>query len=416
MLAGKKNGEKGFMNLVGTTLLDQAPHPDLELVVVIPSYDEPDLEQCLNSLLACQNGQGIVEVLVIINYPESASEKVKSKSLQTYRDLLQKYRASSPARILIYPVLVPLPDRKAGVGLARKTGMDEAQRRFRQLERPNGIIVNLDADCMVAPNYLVSIQSFFKAHPQIWAAGVQFEHHLSPHLAEQQKRAIVEYELHLRYFISAQRWIGLPFAFQTVGSCMAVQCEPYQKMGGMNNRKAGEDFYFLHKYIDVNRFAEINDTTVFPSSRASSRVPFGTGRAIKASLDGVSQKTYSWDSFAQLEVLIETLPDLYRSSCQAWIANLPMVLGAFLGANDGLQKLEEIKRETSKYETFRCRFFQWFNAFRLMKYLHFARDYFPDRPVVLQASEFMSKIDPTYVYSAASGLLDKYRKRARRGH
>ena len=34
-----------------------------------------------------------------------------------------------------------------GVGLARKTGMDEAVRRFNAINNPEGIILNLDADC-----------------------------------------------------------------------------------------------------------------------------------------------------------------------------------------------------------------------------------------------------------------------------
>ena len=44
-----------------------------------------------------------------------------------------------------------------GVGLARKTGMDEAVRRFNQIERPDGVILNLDADCQVEKNYFVSV-------------------------------------------------------------------------------------------------------------------------------------------------------------------------------------------------------------------------------------------------------------------
>ena len=44
-----------------------------------------------------------------------------------------------------------------GVGLARKTGMDEAVRRFNSIDKPEGVILNLDADCLVEQNYFVSV-------------------------------------------------------------------------------------------------------------------------------------------------------------------------------------------------------------------------------------------------------------------
>ena len=37
------------------------------------------------------------------------------------------------------------------------------------------------------------------------------------------RKGITEYELHLRYFIHAQRHAGFPFATQTIGSSMAVR-------------------------------------------------------------------------------------------------------------------------------------------------------------------------------------------------
>jgi hypothetical protein len=64
-------------------------------------------------------------------------------------------------------------------------------------------------------------------------------------------RAITSYELHLRYLVHAMRWAGHPFAYQTVGSSMAVRRKAYLSLGGMNTRQAGEDFYFLQKFIEV---------------------------------------------------------------------------------------------------------------------------------------------------------------------
>ena len=42
-----------------------------------------------------------------------------------------------------------MPERDAGVGLARKTGMDQALYRFNFLNKPNGFILSFDADSPV---------------------------------------------------------------------------------------------------------------------------------------------------------------------------------------------------------------------------------------------------------------------------
>lgn len=46
----------------------------------------------------------------------------------------------------------------------------------------------------------------------------------------------------------------------------------------MNQRKAGEDFYFLHKFSILDQLGEINVEIVLPLARSSDRVPFGTGK------------------------------------------------------------------------------------------------------------------------------------------
>lgn len=348
-----------------------------------------------------------VEVIVIINYPESADTELVMRSHALQAALNGFCATHSDDNLNFFVHLEVLDDSKAGVGLARKIGMDEAVRRFEYLKR-DGLIVNLDADCTVESNYFQAIDESFRHHIDMWAAGIYFEHPIIAH-----QDAIVDYELHLRYFIEAQRFVKLPFAFQTVGSCMAVRSSAYQKLGGMNVRKAGEDFYFLHKFSDINRFVEINSTTVFPSARVSTRVPFGTGRALKSRLEGTAQLTYNLKSFYQLLPLLDLLPHLYSDHVHSHsLDTLPEVIRQFLLENQGFTKIEEIKRETAQYETFVNRFFQWFNAFRLMKYLHFARTYFPDRPVVVEANQFFrmheesEELDPF-------DLLQWYRVRAK---
>jgi hypothetical protein len=78
------------------------------------------------------------------------------------------------------------------------------------------------------------------------AASIYFEHP-TPEIYFDKKiiQSIISYELHLRYYIQKQKFIGLPYACHTVGSSMAVKASSYCKYGGKNTRKAGQDFYFL---------------------------------------------------------------------------------------------------------------------------------------------------------------------------
>jgi hypothetical protein len=44
------------------------------------------------------------------------------------------------------------------------------------------------------------------------------------------------------------------YAYHTVGSAMAVKAYQYVKVGGMNRRQAGEDFYFIQKLVHSGNF------------------------------------------------------------------------------------------------------------------------------------------------------------------
>jgi hypothetical protein len=61
-------------------------------------------------------------------------------------------------------------------------------------------------------------------------------------------------------------------------------------------------------------------------------------------------------------------------------------------------------------EAFVKRFFRWFNAFRLMKYTHFARDrFYPDIPVTRAAGWLLNELGISEDASSAKELLLRYR-------
>ncbi len=165
---------------------------------------------------------------------------------------------------------------------------------------------------------------------------VYFEHPVSgTEFPENVYRGIIDYELHLRYINQFLRFAGFPFAYHTIGSCFGVRADIYAAQGGMNKRKAGEDFYFLHKIIPLGHFAELNTTRVIPSPRPSDRVPFGTGVAVGKYLSSneAGTLTYAPECFLTLRLLLQQVKRLFRANTAdiaSMMKTLPKPLSDYL--------------------------------------------------------------------------------------
>lgn len=373
----------------GPSQIAEAPHPNLGMVVVIPCYNEPNLLGALESLWKCERPESAVEAIVVINSGEGASTEIREQNLRTLNEASFWAREDCDRQFRVHLLHFPnLPQKHAGVGLARKIGMDEALRRFDSLNRLDGVIACFDADSICDPNYLVELERFFATHPKSPGCSIYFEHPLEPPPSSAPLRgeseitapdldpriyeAITRYELHLRYYVQALRFAGFPHAYHTIGSSMAVRTEAYMKQGGMNKRQAGEDFYFLHKIIPLGNFGEVNIARVVPSPRASDRVPFGTGRAVRDYLESGEFETYPLQAFCDLKELFAAVEeDRLKPGLQT---NLAPPLQEYLKQQNFEAVIEEIRKNTSSSEAFRKRFFRWFDGFQAMKYIHHARD------------------------------------------
>jgi glycosyltransferase involved in cell wall biosynthesis len=347
------------------------------MIIVIPCYNEPDLLASLNSLWRCQRPKCALEVIVVINSSESSPPEILEQNRRTLAEAALWSREDCDRYFRIHFLHTPnLPSKHAGVGLARKIGMDEALHRLDQLIHLEAPIICFDADSTCDPNYLTEIESYFSSHPKSPGCSIYFEHPLEPSETNQIHNSLVEaitlYELHLRYYVQALRFTGFPHAFHTIGSSMAVRAEAYMRQGGMNKRQAGEDFYFLHKIIPLGHFGEINTTRVIPSPRPSDRVPFGTGRAVRDYLTTRKFKSYPLQAFHDLEQFFSEITTLRTSTDP--LSQLAPPLQQFLGTQNFTHILTEIRTHTSTPETFRARFFRWFDGFLAMKYIHHARD------------------------------------------
>lgn len=361
--------------------ITEHPLPGLGMVIVIPCHNEPHLLKTMNALAACTLPKCKVEVIVVINAAENSSEEIIKVNtfteIELERWIIKNERA--PLRYF-YITNNALPAKDAGVGLARKIGMDEAVRRFDTVENENGVIVCLDADCTVETNYLTALENHFLLHSAATGCSVYFEHPLEgDEFAPEVYEGIVCYELFLRYYNCALRFSGYPFAWHTIGSSMAVRTKIYQQQGGMNKRKAGEDFYFLTKLFPLGGFTELNNTTVFPSPRPSERVPFGTGKAINKWLEEKINNlpTYHPKTFTDLAELVQLVPELYAIPADTILQKtqgLAPALLAFLADNDFKNKLKEINGNVKSKKQFINRFYRWFGNFMVLKFVHFARD------------------------------------------
>jgi len=375
--------------VIDEALIDNNPQDDLSLILVVPAYKEKlsDILQLCHSL----NKQTVTiqfELIIVINNAvgDEAARSINQTVLSAEAEFDQ----------FDYPVyLIDKTDilntKKAGVGLARKIGLDEGLRRFNSIGR-NGVLVCLDADCTVAENYLHEVEHFFKSHPKLNACSIGFRHRFEEIEDKEMLQAIIQYELHLRYYIQIQDWIGLPFALQTVGSAMAVRSDAYAAQGGMPVLKAGEDFYFLHKFIGTNKCGNLAKVLVFPSGRISDRVPFGTGRAVGEIMnDPEDYLSYHPKSFeilkADLEKIHHSYPD-FKNIC----ASVSKESQAFFEKVDLETRLEECVKNTSDKSSFTKRFYRWFDAFLLMKYIHYMRDEQFENVKILEAVNLFLKM------------------------
>jgi hypothetical protein len=371
---------------------------DTNIIAVIPCYNETDLLKTFQSLFDCEKTICTTEVIVVINSGEQDDSTIMKQSEKTFSEAAEWINNHSHTKLIFHLIQIKnLPKKHAGVGLARKIGMDEAVARFDDISNSEGVIVCLDADCTVDKNYLSEIEKHFNDHPKATGCSIYFEHPIDgSEFVQEIYEGIVNYELFLRYYKLALAFCGFPYAFHTIGSCMAVRNKIYQKQGGMNRRKAGEDFYFLHKIFPLGNFTELNSTRVIPSPRESNRVPFGTGSAIQKFLNNDSDIffTYNIQTFIDLKIFLELTPKLFTLPNQQIIKlsnSFPTSMQSFLTKNNFEEKLKEIKSHSASEKMFVKRFFNWFDGFMVLKFVHFARDNFYEQQEIFDvAKELMA--------------------------
>jgi hypothetical protein len=398
--------------------IEEAIDSETGIIVVVPAYNEPGINKLLDSLEKCSEPECKVEVIIVINAPDDADRESLENNRITLNNIESWKKENNNCFFRLFAFMIGHPPVSGwGVGLARKTGMDEAIRRFDTINKSDGVILNLDADCTVDRNYFLEVYNELLKKTDHNACSIYFEHPLSgTNYPENIFNYITLYELHLRYYFQALAYSGFPYVFHTVGSATAVKALPYIKAGGMNRRQAGEDFYFIQKLVPAGGYFNLNSTTVYPSPRTSSRVPFGTGASIgKLSADKSSTLlTYNILAFKELRTFFELI-DVFSESGARELNNhfslIPQGLRLFLDEKEWIEKMIEIKNNTSGLLSFRKRFFGWFNMFRIIKYLNFIHtNFFEKRAVDIAASELLETRGIIFESKEIKDLLLYYRE------
>ena len=347
------------------------------LKIVVPCYDEPQALDTVRSLFACNRGNFDVEVIFVVNsYSISLFEIVEQNRL-TFSELKGFAKENNSPKFYLTPLLYEnLSGHQTGAGMPRKIGMDYAAKFFSETKNPNGIIISLDADTTVTNNYLTEIYDNFTQH-KLKSATIQFHHpveHLS--LENPVRKATETYEIYLRYYRDALEFSGYPYAYYTIGSAFAVTAKTYLQSGGMSPRQAGEDFYFLQKVFPLGNTKFIDTTCVYPAARVSYRVPFGTGPAIGKMVenDNFIKLSYQVDTFVELKKLFEIIDKFFRKTDEEiniMLLTLQSDMQEFLKEDGFIGKISEINQYTADIKSFKKRFFNYFTAFKILKYLNF---------------------------------------------
>ena len=355
--------------------ISETPVRGFSGAIVIPSLAEAaNLPQTLASLSA--NPSSLLDnfmVLVVVNQRGDASDAETGDNLDTLKSLPVWRKQFSLNNLFWTDAASPgveLPH-KQGVGLARKIGLDLAL-RYLNYTGQDPLLICLDADTLVQPDYLSALTTHFADSP---AGGVSipYRHRLAAGGAEQS--AIDRYELFLRVYVLGLELAGSPYAFHTVGSAMACRASAYVASGGMNKRLAGEDFYFLQQLFKTSGVAPLSGTVVHPSPRSSHRVPFGTGRAVGDMLTEGEQRLsfYQPIVFSIVGQWLACVGENHGTDAATLLNHaerISPVLHDFLeqaGFRDSWDNLKRNNRDRTKLT---MAFHGWFDSFRTMRLIH----------------------------------------------
>ncbi len=349
---------------------------DFQGAVVIPALAEKDSLFATLATLANNPPELLSRflILVVVNHRRGADKADKLDNEETLARLSRKEGIPEPLQIGWVDAASPgleFPVKGGGVGRARKTGLDLALTRLSFQSAPP-LLVSLDADTLVRPDYLPAILKHFQKSKE-GGAVIPFCHQRGK--TPEQQAAIQRYELFLRLYVLGLDRAGSPYAFHSVGSAMACRAEAYARMGGMNQREAGEDFYFLQHLAKTVGVGKMEGTVVCPSPRVSRRVPFGTGISMSRLLAAESAAFlfYRPECFQILKDWLSVVaenPDADGEEVLLKGRRISDELGSYLAQIEFAPVWEKLKKNFHAHPLLFKAFHDWFDGLKTLRLIH----------------------------------------------
>jgi len=368
------------------------------IAIIIPASNEyPGIFNTLDSLAQSikKNSKQFTVVIVINN------SKDASKSIQQNNKILYQVNDSKKANETffyssIYPFKIKvfyLSDsiKKKGVGYARRYGMDWA------IASGAKILACMDADTLVSKNYATELIQFKKnSEDKSVFALTQFEHQKvdSDLNTVKLQQSIDAYQSYIKQHSLFLRQTGTPYWPYALGPTIVCTAKAYAEVGGMPMRSAGEDFYFVQSLVKLSiqqtssvsaMHASFNQPTilqctVYPASRLSERVPFGTGPVLLSVLSGKSiPKVYTSRVYNSIKLLItqihENISYIKNGDLNKVLSILPTEVARFLEKENFLEVWKKIAKENEKCpQRLETAFHIWFDGLKIIRLIHYLED------------------------------------------
>jgi glycosyltransferase involved in cell wall biosynthesis len=254
----------------------------------IPVMDEADtLPHCLSCI--AQQTYPNIKVVICINQPETYWGVASKRNICENNQKTLAYLAENKN-----PVITVIDrssighgwiGKKHGVGWARKTVMDH----IASVAGSNDIMICMDADTTFNKDFCQTVLKGFNTHHDSVGMALPYYHRLTGE--EVLDRALLRYEIYMRYYLLNLFRIHNPYCFTAIGSSMATRVKVYRAVRGISPKLSGEDFYFLQKLRKHGSLIIWNEEITYPATRYSERVFFGTGPAL------IKGSKNQWESY-----------------------------------------------------------------------------------------------------------------------
>ena len=349
-------------------------------VLVIPAYlENSDFLHRLERHLPESTGK--ILLVLVSNHPQGLPHSEQEKALSAHQDLLNTlgrhtwdHGQLALFRRKLYDILWvdrtgqhALPKDQA-VGLARKTGADLALSLIQKTLILSPWIMSTDADAFLPPDY-------FSINPGDNTSALAYPFvHLCHDTAL--GRATQMYELSIKHYVKGLSYAGSDYAFSTLGSCLAVHAEYYAQVRGFPKRSAGEDFYLLNKLAKLGKIEQGEHLPLIKiCARASERVPFGTGPAVKKLLNSPDIHReplfYNPDIFVELKQVLVELRKQPKQLEEICLSKDSLSVLSSLGIEGALDHAQRQKLTGRQYDR---HIKGWFDGFKTLKFVHGLRD------------------------------------------